>query len=942
MQKKTKYLRDVISSLRQVDRLITREKDPGKLIREACRLLSELGGYVYSWILLLDRGGAVLDWAESGIGSDFGNLLDMASSGQLPACVRQALESEDPVMNRTDEPYCSSCRLKEEEYEGLESIVACLRHDGSAFGVIAAGFPVDQEADETQQNLFLEIAEDIAFALHGIRIEGERDLSLKSLRESEALLNVFLDHFPGPAFIRDGESRYLHVNRYFRNRFGPAERWVGKTPRELFSDEFAARMVEEDGRALEKGYHVYEKQLGAGDADSSVFEVHVFRIDRDGSSPLIGGIAVDITEWYRARQDLSESEEKYRAVFNNTGSATVIVDQDMIIRLVNRGFERLSGYTSEEICGRMKWPLFVDPKDLEVMTGYHRDRRLKERVIPNEYEFRFINRRGEQRQVHLQVDLMPGSGMSVCSILDITELKTTQEKLRESVGNMDTLLRTMPDIMFVLSRNGEYVDYRANDESLLAIPPDRILGSNVRDLDLPGEKLEEILATIDRTLEKSTVQSVEYQLELASGQRHFEARMSPFGGDRVIAVVRDITDRREAERKRLELEGRIQHTQKLESLGVLAGGIAHDFNNILMTILGNADLAMMSIPDSSPARSFLGEIVNAASTASDLARQMLAYSGRSEFEIHPLDLNEVVLELTHMLEVSISKKAVLRFRFAEKLPRVMADSAQIRQVIMNLITNASEAIGDRSGYISITTGAMYCDREYLATTELTDEISEDLYVYLEVADTGSGMDDTVRTQLFEPFFTTKYAGRGLGLSSVLGIVRGHRGAIKVYSEPGEGTTFKVLLPACTGEGDDVTEVESGGSGERWKGSGKVLFADDEDTVLAIGRRMLENMGFDVITAEDGRQAVERFRENADGIILVILDLTMPHLSGDEVYREIRRIREGVPVIVSSGFSQKDVMHRFAGKHLHGFIQKPYRADDLSRVIRRVLEPDWEE
>ncbi len=942
MQKKMRYLRDVISSLRQVDRLITREKDPGELIREACRLLSELGGYVYSWIILLDGSGAVIDWAESGIGENFSNLLDMASSGQLPACVRQAFEGGGLVINRTDAPYCGSCRLKEEEYEGLESFVASLKHDDSVFGVIAAGFPDDQEADETQQNLFLEIAEDIAFALHGIRIEGERDRSLKSLRESEALLNVFLDHFPGPAFIRDSESRYLHVNSYFRNRFGPSERWLGKTPSELFSDEFAARMVEEDGKALEKGYHVYEKQLNRDDVDSSVFEVHEFRIEREGCAPLIGGIAVDITEWHRARQDLRESEEKYRAVFSNTGSATLIVDQDMTIRLVNRGFERLSGYSSEEICGKMKWPVFVDPKDLEIMTGYHRDRRLKERDIPNEYEFRFINRRGEQRQVNLQVDLIPGSDMSVCSILDITELKTTQEKLRESVRNMDTLLRTMPDMIFVLSRDGDYIDYWADDESVLAIPPDRILGSNIRDLDLHGDKLEEVLTTIGRTLEKGTVQSVEYQLELASEHRHFEARLSPFGGDRVIAVVRDITDRREAERKRLELEGRIQHTQKLESLGVLAGGIAHDFNNILMTILGNADLAMMSIPDSSPARGFLGEIVHAASTASDLARQMLAYSGRSEFEIHPLDLNEVVLELTHMLEVSISKKAVLRFRLAKELPRVMADSAQIRQVIMNLITNASEAIGDRSGYISITTGAMYCDRDYLATTELTDEIAEDLYIYLEVADTGSGMDDTVRTQLFEPFFTTKYTGRGLGLSSVLGIVRGHRGAIKVYSEPGEGTTFKVLLPACSGEGGDVAENGSGAAGERWKGSGRVLFADDEDTVLAIGRRMLENMGFDVITAEDGRQAVERFRENADGITLVILDLTMPHLSGDEVYREIRRIKEDVPVIVSSGFSQKDVMHRFAGKHLHGFIQKPYRTEDLSRIIRHILEPDWVE
>ena len=186
MKNKNGYLREVISSMRQVDRLITREKDQGALIREACRLLSEMGGYVYSWILLLDGSGRVLDWAESCIGSDFGNLLEMAEKGNLPECVRMAMESGDLVVSREDEPYCDSCRLNEEEYEGLESMVKRLEHDGSVFGAMAAGFPADQTLDETQQGLFREIAEDIAYALHAIRMEEERDESLRSLRESEA------------------------------------------------------------------------------------------------------------------------------------------------------------------------------------------------------------------------------------------------------------------------------------------------------------------------------------------------------------------------------------------------------------------------------------------------------------------------------------------------------------------------------------------------------------------------------------------------------------------------------------------------------------------------------------------------------------------------------------------------------------------------------------
>ena len=941
MRDSTRRLKDMISSLRRVDRLITREKDPGRLIREACRLLSAMEGYSYSWIVLLDGSGTLIDSAESGIGDDFSRLLEMVASGDLPSCVSRALESRELVVNLTDEPYCGSCGLKVDDYSCMESFIVSLEHEDRVFGVMSGGFPSGEDDDGTRMKLFRDIAQDIAYALHVSRVEGERERSIESLRESEALLNAFLDHFPGPAFIRDRESRYLHVNRYFRERFGPAEKWIGKTPSQLFSDDFARRMLREDERALEKGYHVYEKRLSLK-GEGPIFEIHTFRIDRRDKPPLIGGIAVEITEWYRAKEALRASEERYRTVFQNTGSATALIDSDMTIMMINRGFEKLSGYTSEEVCGRMKWTEFVSPGDLDMMMGYHRDRRSGGTDVPREYEFRIIDRQGVTRDVHMQVDMIPGTEMSVCSVLDISELKSAQSRLHDSIRKMESLLKTMPDMMFVLSRNGEYEDYWVNDDSALAIPPDRILGSSISELALSGDKLDEVLDRIALTLDTGKIHSVEYELDMGAARRYFEARLSPYFDHSVIAVVRDITGRREEERKRLELEARIQHTQKLESLGVLAGGIAHDFNNILMTILGNADLALMSLPDSSPARSFLGEVVSAASTASDLARQMLAYSGRSDFEIRPLDLNEIVRDMTHMLEVSISKKVVLKLRLAEELPVVMADSAQIGQIIMNLITNASEAVGNKSGYISLTTGAMYCDSEYLSTTEFTGELSDDLYVYLEVADTGCGMDETVRSQVFEPFFTTKYTGRGLGLSSVLGIVRGHGGAVKVYSEPGQGTTFKVLLPACPDGGPLQGTPSQDHFGEGWKGSGLVLFADDEDTVLAVGRRMLEHMGFGVLTAEDGREALAVFRKRRDDLVLVILDMTMPHLGGDEVYREIRRMDCDIPVIVSSGFSRKDVMHRFAGKRIDGFIQKPYRAEDLSKVIRNVLDPEPEQ
>ena len=402
----------------------------------------------------------------------------------------------------------------------------------------------------------------------------------------------------------------------------------------------------------------------------------------------------------------------------------------------------------------------------------------------------------------------------------------------------------------------------------------------------------------------------------------------------LLGAVVNITERKQAEEERRKLEARVQHAQKLESLGVLAGGIAHDFNNLLMAILGNADLTLRELSASSPARAGLGEIKKACVRAAELCKQMLAYSGKGRFDIKPIDLSELVEEMTHMLEVSISKKAVLRYDFADHLPAVQADSTQMRQIVMNLITNASEAIGDKSGVISISTGIVDCDRAYLDKVHLAQELSEGLYVYLEVADTGCGMDEETRPKVFDPFYTTKFAGRGLGLAAVLGIVRGHNGAIKIYSEPRKGTTFKILLPVV--EESAQSEARGRQKGAEWRGSGAVLLVDDEDSVRATVGRMLKTAGFTVLTAADGREALPLFLEHQDSIVCVVLDLSMPDMDGEETFRELRRIDAAVRVILSSGYNEQDVVQRFAGKGLAGFIQKPYVYDDLVAVIRRTL------
>jgi CheY-like chemotaxis protein len=337
----------------------------------------------------------------------------------------------------------------------------------------------------------------------------------------------------------------------------------------------------------------------------------------------------------------------------------------------------------------------------------------------------------------------------------------------------------------------------------------------------------------------------------------------------------------------------------------------------------------------SPARRNLTEISTAARRAADLCRQMLAYAGKASFAQERVELRDVVEEMAHLLKTAIPKKAILNLHLERGLPPIEADPSQIRQIVMNLIINASEAIGDRSGTITVSVGATRCDDESLRKSELHDGLSPGLYVHLEVTDTGIGMDAQTRSRIFEPFFSTKFTGRGLGLAAVLGIVRAHKGALKVYSEPGKGTTFKVLFPALE---DAEEEARTDGSSPLadWRGKGTILLVDDEESLVALGARMLEHLGFTVLTAADGMQAVELYRERGKEIDLVLMDLTMPHMDGAEAFGALRRLNPSVRVVLASGYSQEDVASRVAGKDLDGVLQKPYTLAKLRTSLAGLL------
>jgi len=404
--------------------------------------------------------------------------------------------------------------------------------------------------------------------------------------------------------------------------------------------------------------------------------------------------------------------------------------------------------------------------------------------------------------------------------------------------------------------------------------------------------------------------------------------------EQAAALAANAINRRRIEESRIEMQAQVEHMHRLESLGVLAGGIAHDFNNILTAILGNAAMAeRKALSNPMDTRKYLSNIVGSSERAAELCKQMLAYSGKGKFVVRAINLSAMVEEITKLLEISINKGVVLKYHLTADLPAVEADAAQMQQVIMNLVINASDAIADKSGVISIATGMMQADSTYLSSTSLDDQLPAGRYIYLEVSDTGCGMDKQTQAKLFEPFFTTKFTGHGLGMSAVLGIVRGHHGAIRVYSEPGQGTTFKVLLPASDALAEPVDQGRAFDQG--WHGDGTVLIVDDEETIRETAAMMLEEMGFATLTATDGVDGVSVYREHQSEIVAVLLDMTMPKMDGKTCFTELRRINPDVRVILSSGYNEQEATSRFAGQGLAGFIQKPYFPDALQALMQET-------
>jgi PAS domain S-box-containing protein len=527
---------------------------------------------------------------------------------------------------------------------------------------------------------------------------------------------------------------------------------------------------------------------------------------------------------------------------------------------------------------------------------------------------------------------------------ELAEHRRADESLKASEEKFRTLVNNSFDVIFVLDSEGVFQFVSPSWETHFGSPVTDVIGRNFRgfvhpeDTALCSEYLAQVMAEgRAATCLPYRVKHADgsWRLFIANGTRHTDST----GTVLYIGIGRDISDEKRLEEERLNLERQFLHAQKLESLGILAGGIAHDFNNLLTVIIGNLELSGMLIDKTSQAAIRIDQAMQASLRAADLTRQMLDYSGRGIFELKQLDLNQLVKENCDLFRTTVPKTISMTAKTSTSLPAVLGDAGQLQQVIMNLITNAAEAIGGEPGNILITTGEQECDSKLLQQSRLEKKPPPGRYVSIDVTDSGCGMDKETQQRIFEPFYTTKFTGRGLGMSSVMGIIKSHNGAILLYSEPGSGSTFKVLLPVISGQ-QGVSRSDPAGSAlpkPHRDTAGKVLVVDDEELVREVCGEYLNDMGLQTLNAADGKEAVDIFSRNMNDISLVILDLTMPNMDGVVSLRAMRQIQPDTKILISSGHATQTTEKFFVDDQPDGFIQKPFQKNELQAKIAGILD-----
>ena len=633
-----------------------------------------------------------------------------------------------------------------------------------------------------------------------------------------------------------------------------------------------------------------------------------------------------LDERKKAEQILRESEEQYRTIFETTGTATMIVEEDGVISMVSSEFEKIFGYPREAIEGTNDWGKFIVEDDLERMGEYHALRRNNPDAAPRNYEVRGIDNRGNRKDLLLTNSIIPGTKKSVVSMLDITDRKRAEEEL----ALLATVIEQAAEGITITDKHGTVQYANPAYERISGYTREEMIGQSHRmlkgsshDGSLPAEMMD--------TLARGDVWSGHMINEKKGGTTYkVEVSVSPIRDTtgaimHYVAIERDVTHE-------AELETQLHQAQKMEAIGTLAGGIAHDFNNILAAIMGYAEMALYDVPEGTQGRRNLEQVLKAGYRGKDLVKQIITFSRRSEQERRPMRVSPIAKETLKLLRASLPATIEIRQNIEARSGMVLADPTHIHQVLMNLCSNAAYAMREKGGVLEIRLSDVDVTSDGAASHL---ELDPGSYVKLTVVDTGHGMDRATIERIFDPFFTTKKPGEGtgMGLAVVHGIVKSCGGAIVVDSDPGEGATFEVFLPRI--EGDFLPETDL--AAPMATGNERILFVDDEEDLVDMAQQMLERLGYSVVATTSSLEALEVFKAEPDHFALVITDQTMPHMTGADLAKELMRIRPDIPIILCTGFSEVITAEEAKAIGIREFVMKPFATREIAEIARHVLD-----
>lgn len=641
---------------------------------------------------------------------------------------------------------------------------------------------------------------------------------------------------------------------------------------------------------------------------------------------------------------LRSSQQQLHALMENSPSAIFMKDTEGRYLTVNRRFAEMHGKMRDQFVGRSDHDLFSPEMASRMRLS---DTRVISSGKPIELEDSLMLANGNHTSIVHKFPLVDEEGKihGICGIAtDISERKRAEADVRESRRQLESLLGQLPGMAFRFINDGQLTPVYVSRGAI------GLTGHSARDFIEGVVKLEDVIHAEDRERSKASIAAavkkrrsfeVEYRIIDRSGRVKWvlERGQGVYDEEGKLLFIEglaiDITQRKDAEAEKLLVERRLLEGQKLESIGVLAGGIAHDFNNLLTGIIGNANLAAVELPTTSRVQQNLRHIEIASQRAAELCQQMLAYAGKGRFMVHRVELGSLVENTVPLLRASISKRAQLHFDLTPGLPAILADPTQMRQIVMNLVLNASEALGDQDGEIVISTKlARPTAEEFSSGAVLAPpEFGQD-FVSFEVRDTGCGMPPETIAKIFDPFFTTKFAGRGLGLAAVQGIIRSHKGGLRVISAPGKGSKFTLLFPVATGPTEAAPPRRS--TAAPWRREGLALIVDDEDHVRNVTAGLLHTCGFRTELARDGYEALDLFRAKPQSFDIVVLDMTMPRLSGEETLQLLREVSPDVRVLFMSGYNRREVVDTLSGTGVLSFIQKPFTLEALREQLQVML------